>query len=67
MTRPRGRMMSPRKPIQERVPVVIEATNQRAREEICTCPRPVVSGRIYFGAHHCALCEHLIDTWGTWK
>ena len=56
MTRPQGRS-----------PVQIEATSQRAREEMCTCPQPVPSGRVYFGAVHCALCDHLIDTWGTWK
>ena len=66
MTRPQGRRIAPR-PVQERGPVQIENTNQRVREEKCTCPQPVPSGRVYFGAVHCALCDHLIDTWGTWK
>ena len=66
MTKAFGRRMSIR-PVQERGPVQIENTNQRAREEKCTCKKPVVSESVYFGAHHCTLCHHLIDQWGTSK
>ena len=67
MTRPHGRRMQMRNPVQERGPVEIEDTSQRSREETCDCKPPVYSGRMYLGTPHCILCGHLIVRKGTSK